>query len=192
VRDDQVIEIVPLVNVDEVHQGELDLHGILGVDQAKEVRDAGDMGVDGYSRDVVTVTQDTVGCLASHTRQRDEVVKCCRYFTTEPVDEFATARLNVLGLVAKETSGTNVLLQFLLRHSDKVLRRSILLEQGNGDDVHAFIRALRRQNGGDQQLERRGPVQADTGVRISFAKSINDRCRPPPESLCLLRTTCHG
>lgn len=51
----------------------------------------------------------------------------------------------------------------------------VFLEQGFGDDIDLLVRALRREDRGNQELKRVAVIQFAVRVRIGFFQSLDDR-----------------
>jgi len=113
--DDQGIKLIPSHRIEYFHQGKLDLHSILRVNKTKKVGDPRNMSIDRQPRNVKAVTQNTVRCLATHTRQRDKLLKCPWNLTRESIQELTAAVSDVPGLVLIETGRTDILFQFIER-----------------------------------------------------------------------------
>ena len=77
-----------------------------------------------------------------------------------------TARLDVFCLVAIKAGGTDHLLQIRKRDLSKVFRCRQFLKQARGYPVDPFIRALGRQNRGDQKLHRIPVTEGRLDIRV--------------------------
>src|SRR5712664_132119 len=82
------------------------------------------------------------------------------------------------GLCAIETRGAHLLLHGLRFGPRVVARRWVLREESRRDLVHPLVRALSREDRGDQQLEWIPEVERDLGVGIGFLQRVNDRLGP--------------
>jgi hypothetical protein len=74
-------------------------------------------------------------------------------------DEFTAARPDIFRLVPKKTGGLDGLFQLNQWRVRVVRRRVIFFEQFRRNDIDAFVGALRRKNGGDEQLKGVGVIQ---------------------------------
>jgi hypothetical protein len=111
--------------------------------------------------------QDHVGGFAADTGQFDQRVQAVRYQSTVGFRQNPTAGLDVFGLVAIETGGAYQSLDFLEGGQHEILRALELLKELGGDTIDLFVRALRRQNGGQQQFEgvAKMELRLDFGIR---------------------------
>jgi len=78
-------------------------------------------------------------------------------------------------LVRKKARGANVLLEFLWVGIREGIRLWILRKQRRGDDVHAFVGALGRENRRDEQLKGVLVPQRAGDRRIRLVESLEDR-----------------
>ena len=112
------------------------------------------------------VPQNDICRLAAHAGERDEFRHLVRDCAAVFFDERTTGRLNVLRLVPVKADAPDVGHELVGIPLRVVRRRAVLLEQFRRDEVDLFVGALRRQNGGDEQLQRVGKIQLAVGVRV--------------------------
>src|SRR2546430_16757033 len=86
-----------------------------------------------------------------------------------------------LCLVAAEPGAVDLLLEHPWVGSGVILRRPVLREQGGGHHVHTGVGGLRRQNRGDQQLERIAVLERAYRVGICLLEARDDLLQPRAE-----------
>jgi len=109
--------------------------------------------------DVERIAQNDVGGLAPDAIQLRQFLHRARHVAAVTDDEFAAARPDVLRLVPKKTRRLDSLFQFGKRRIRIIRRRTVFFEQLSGDNIDAFVGALRGKNRGDEQFERVGVIQ---------------------------------
>ena len=114
------------------------------------------------------MTQHHVGRLASNARQHGQQRHVGRHFAAMLRDERLGHADQGLRFLAEEAGGFDLLLERWRTSFRQGGRIQVALEQGGCDEVDPRIGRLRRQDGGDQQLERRPVVQLSVGVRVLF------------------------
>src|SRR5690242_7953410 len=184
VIDECVRERQPVVLREERHHILLDLDRILALAQAEAAREPADVRVhDDTLHDAVGVAHHDVGGLACHTGQRDELVHRAWHLAAEALDDQVCRRADALRLVAVEAGLLDVLLQLLQVGARVVRRAAILLEESLRHGVDTLVGALGREDGGDEQLQRRGEIERAGGIGIICPQDRHDRARPPPLAL---------
>ena len=177
VEDQPVAHDRPLLARDQGGQVGLDLDRILLLGQLHAPREPPDMGVDGDARDPERVTEDDVGGLASDARQFHQLIEPPRHLAAvrspaRPRDPSARAllgRIRAAGGCPPAPSG---------RPPRRPRRRDSGGTARSGL-VHPLVGRLRRQDGGDQQLERGGEVQRAPCVGVHDAQLPDDPPRSP-------------
>jgi hypothetical protein len=109
VVDDQRVKLVPSLRFEDLHQGKLDLYGIICIDKAEKIRDPRYMGINRQPRNVKTVTQNTVRRFSSNPRESHKILECAGYFTGVTIKKLAAAIPYILGLVLVKPSCPDVL-----------------------------------------------------------------------------------
>src|SRR5947208_1733583 len=182
VQDQRVREPRPLVARHERHQVALDLHRVLLCRQTEQRRESLQVGVD-HAPFVLAEpgAEHDVRGLAAHTGELNQLLHGVGYRTSMALDQRLRHPDDGFGLVAEEPRAVDLLLQDLRVGAGVVLRRAILREQRRGDQVDPRVGGLRRQDGGDQQLERALVVQRAGGVGIGLLETGDDLAdaRPP-------------
>jgi hypothetical protein len=84
------------------------------------------------------------------------------------LDYFAHRALNAFRFVAVEAGGFDRVFQFGERRIHIILRCAIFPEQRRRDDVDAFVRRLRRENGRYEELQRGMEIQLAMRGWINF------------------------
>lgn len=152
--DDQGVELIPSLWIKDVHQGKLDLYGVICINKAQEIRDSRYMGIDCQPWNVKTVTQNTVRRFPSNSRESYKILECAGYFTGVTIKELAAAIPYVLGLVLVKSGCPDILFK-LFQWGAGVVRGIFKTgEQRRCDLVHTLVRALRRQDRSNEELER--------------------------------------
>ena len=88
-------------------------------------------------------------------------------------DDFARFT-DVPGFVAKEAGSMNERFDIFRFRPGKLIRSPILPEQRRRDDVDHLVRALRREDRRDQQLQRIRKVKSTLRIRIRSFQSGDD------------------
>ena len=129
------------------------------------------MGVDGDGGTVERDGRDDVRRLAADARELQELVIVLRDFATVLLAERHACRHDVLRLVAEQAAVADLIFECGQTHGDDGRGRRGLLEQARRRDVHALVRALRREDDGDEQFER--IVELERGLRASVDLAEN-------------------
>lgn len=165
VEDEPVAEIGPSgawEKLDEIFF-DFDRIGIPG--EAEPGGETSDVGVDDDAIvDGEGVAEDDIGGLASDSGQGGEGGHGAGDMA---VVEFADLRgggADVAGFVAEESGGVDEGFELFLRDGGKGLGGGAADEEGGGDHVDPLVRALRGEDGGDEELERVG--EGEFAVRI--------------------------
>src|SRR5262245_24361014 len=98
----QVTKLHPIFLRYDLHQVALDLVRVLPPRTAKPLRDPPDMGIDADGRYAEGISEKDVRRLASHARQRKQIVKLIRHLAAESFHKRAASILNRACLVAIE------------------------------------------------------------------------------------------
>ena len=160
VQDQPPRERVPFEIGENLHQVAFHLDGIGLVRESQAVRHALHVRVDDHTdMRAERVAEDDVGRLASDAGQREELLHGPRDLAIEFVEDAGGHPLKALGLVPVETGRAYRLLELFPVHLRIIAGRPVALEKIRRDAVHALVRALRREDGRHDQLERIGPVE---------------------------------
>src|SRR5690348_11769932 len=176
--DDQQVRALgePALGQD-LHELVVDLIGILRLGQPQALGDTEDVGVHGERVDAEGVAEHHVGGLEPHAGQLDEGRALARHLAAVTLDERLGHAEQRAGLGAEEARRADLALELLRPGLRQRVGSWIRLEQTGRDHVDALVGALRRENGGDQQLERRVEVERDLGVGISALEGVEDLAR---------------
>jgi hypothetical protein len=178
VVDQSVRKIDPFVAWQERHQIVLDFDRIGVLCETQTLAYAADVGVDDHSRsDAKGRAEHNVGRLAAGSRQLDELLELAGNFAAVLLDKQSAARLNILGLIAKEAGGLDDLFQFLDGQFGELFGGRVAGEEIGSDDIHSGVGALRRKDSGDQELKWSVVAKGAFGFGIGFAQRIGDSQR---------------
>src|ERR1035441_1138012 len=123
---------------------------------------------------LVPRAQHDVGGLARHSGQLQQLLHGARHLPAEFADQFAGCAHDRLRLVAEKPGGANVGFELFRLKRGKGLWRRVFLEKDRRDQVDAYVGALRRENGRDQQLPRAVVMQSAGRARIALVESPQD------------------
>ncbi|PQM49443.1 hypothetical protein C1Y40_00335 [Mycobacterium talmoniae] len=165
VEDHPVAEQRPLVTFDEFADGVFDLDRVLLGGPPPAPHQPPEVGVDGDAGDIEGIAEDDVGGFAAHPGQGDQLGHGGRHLPVEPFHQSLPEADQRGCLVTEETGGADEVFELGAVGLGVVQRGPIAGEQRRGGQVDALIGALRRQDGGHRQLERRGEVQLATHFR---------------------------
>ena len=93
------------------------------------------------------VAEDDVGCFSANASQRSQFAHGLRNFPVELFHQSGATCLNIFGLATKEADAADLKFQFSQRSGGIIASRAVLFEEGRGDGVDLFIRALCREDG---------------------------------------------
>lgn len=137
---------------------------------ARAVANAKDMGVDGLRRMPPPHVQHHIGGLATNAGQRHEGGAGGRYLPIIEIDQHLAELDHVLGLVAIQPDGFDMLDQTRLAQRQHLLRRVGDFKQLFRGLIDAHIRRLRGQRHGDHQSIGVGVVQLALGLGLGGLK----------------------
>ena len=169
------------------HLGELVVNSlrIVGAGETEALGHAEDVSVDGDRGLVERVAEHDVGSLQSDTGECDERITGSGNLAPVAIDKRLRHPEHRLRLRAEEAGRLDLALEALRRRRHVVGGPTVSLEQRRRHDVHAFVGALRGEDGRDEQLERRREVQRTLRVRICLLERRDDRARTL--ALCIHR-----
>src|SRR5262245_19009322 len=142
VEDHAVAEHRPVLFGNQLHKIMLDFHGVLVLRQPHAPRQPADMRIDGDAGHAIRVAEDHVRRLAADARQWHQSLHGCRDLAAVFFDNQPAARLDVLGLVAKEAGRLDGFLQLADVSISERLGIRIACEQCRRDHVDAHVSAL--------------------------------------------------
>src|SRR5262245_38364682 len=158
----------------------VNLVGIVRARETQALRDAEDVGIDRDGRLAERIAEDHVRGLEPDAGKRHERIARARNFPAVLVLERLRHRDERAGLRAIEPGRADFLFERGRLGPGVVACPGVLLEQSGRDHVHALVRALRREDRGDQELERGLEVERDLGVRIGLLQGPDDLPGPGP------------
>ena len=170
-----VAELRPLRLRHQRHQLRLDFFRVRFRRQAEPLRQPRDVRVHDHAGvEVEGVAENDIRRLAPDAGERREFVHGARHFAAEFFHQRNAAGLDVFGLVVEKAGRLDGLLQFHPRRLRIIRRRTVFFEQFPRHQIDAFVRALRGENGGDEQLERIGKIQFAVRRRVSLPERADD------------------
>lgn len=175
-----MMHVRPMRPRHDLHELALHLVGSRGTYEAQPVCDAEDVRVDRDRRGSERDGKDDVRGLAADAGQAEKVLHAARHLAVESRDDLARCADDAFGLGPEKSTRVDVGFELAGRERSERLRRGELPEQRRGDQIDARVRALRRQNDSDQQLECIAEPQGRRGVGIFRAEALEYRCLPLP------------
>jgi len=145
----------------------LNLHRVEVFRQPQKSREALDVRIDDNSgRQAKSRAKHHVCRLSSDTRQGDHLVERPRQLPTKLIDQRLSHAAQVCRLRSKKPGRLDDLLDIRLLRSGQSGGSRILREQRRRDHVDPLVRALRREDGGCQQLKRGVVLQRALGSDV--------------------------
>ena len=132
------------------------------------------MRIDRDARHAESRAENDVRRLAAHAGQRDQFLHRGRYLAVVQFHKLPAAGEDALSFVAEKARRLDHFLQLALLRRRERVSIGIAGKQGGRDAIDALIRALRRQNRGNEQLQRIGVVQSAMGIGILLGQLAND------------------
>ena len=129
------------------------------IGESDQPRQPPHMGVDRESGLAQSVPEHHVRGLATHAGEPEQAFHRAGEFAVELLDDGLRRRDDVRGFRVVEPAGEDGLFEFVLRTRRERRRVRPPPEEVARDHVHAFVRALGRQNRRDEQLKRRHVLQ---------------------------------
>ena len=175
VVDDLVREIDPTTLGNDPHQLLLDLLGRIALSQTEAAGDAEDMRIYHDSFGLLkTDAEDNVGGFAGGTGNCDQLGQGLRNLAAEVFDHLAGRALDGFGLVVKEAGGAYEGFEFRQSGLGHCGRGRVAAEELRRHHVDAHIRALRGEDGGDQQFPGRAMDEGALDLGIGFVEGFED------------------
>ena len=109
---------------------------------------------------------DHVRRLSAHARKRLQFLLRGGYFAAETLQNILRGGKNVLRLIPVKSAGKNLSFEFLLRKGEHLFGRVVFFKKLRSHFIHPFVRALRRQNDGDEQFVGRTVQERGAGAEI--------------------------
>ena len=155
--DEDVGKPAPPFGGKELFDVFFDLVRVLVLREAQPEGEPLHVGVHHHARDIKGRAQDAVGGLPAHPGELYQFLHGGGDLAAVLFQKTLAASPDGPGLVPEKPGGPDILFQFRDRHGQEVFRPPVLFEEVPGDPVHLFVRALGREDGGDEELKR-GPV----------------------------------
>ena len=174
VQDQPVVDIQLELGGHHFEQLLLHLIHILAYRKAGAVRYPEDMGIDGDGGPAKGGVEHHVGGLAADARQGFQRFAVFRHLAAVALQQDGAGLDDVLGLGVEEANGLDVTLDPVHPEAQHPLRGIGHRIEFIGRLVDADIGRLRREQHGDQQLERRVEIELCGGVGIVFPQPLQD------------------
>ncbi len=136
------------------------------------------MRVTGDGRDSKGIAQHDIRGLSADARQGRELLHRARDLAAEVLDDLARGPLDADGFVVVEAAGADVLLDLFQIRVGPIGGGFIFPEQLRRDHVDPDIRALGRENRRDQQFQRVGEMQRDSGIGVGLLQDRQNLLDP--------------
>ena len=175
-EDEKVREENPFRSRHDPHQVLLHIHRVPGARQSQPARHPVHVGVHHDSvRDSVAHAQDHVRGLPRHSRKREQVLHPRWDLPLVRLHDAARGAAERAGLVVEEAGGADQLLHLL--HAGIPERRGIgkAREESRRHLVHPLVRALRGEDGRDEELERIVVTERAGRVGIRGPEALDQR-----------------
>ena len=168
VPDEHVAYVAPLVLRELSHQPLLDGgDGCVFGGEGEAFAEAVDVGVDDEAGvDVEGVAEDDVGGFSRNAAEGEKLVHGLRHLALEVLHERGHGGVDGLGFVAKEADGFDVGFDLVRHRRGEGGGRGEGFEKRGRDFVDGDVGGLCRENGGDEQLVRRGVIEFTDGVWV--------------------------
>lgn len=180
--DEDVREVDPVLPGNELH--ELLLHELRGrsFGEAQAMREAEHVGVDDEAiRDTERGTEDDVRRFARDTWKNEELRHRSWYLAFEIGLHPGRRTLDGFRLVPIEAGRADDALELGPVRRGQVRYRWIPGKEPGRDQVHPRIRALGREDGRDEELERALVREGAGRFRVGFAQPVDDDSTPSAE-----------
>ena len=151
--DQPMAEDCPLVPRQDTDQVGLDFLGVFLTGQPETQGEALDVGVDdnpGF--DAKRVSEHDIGGFSADTCQSSEGLHGAGHFAAVFGDQVGATGTDVFSFGPEKTGGLDNTFQVVLGNVGVILGGSAALEEGFGDEIDPFVGALRRENGGNEEL----------------------------------------
>jgi len=154
VVDNQMRVERPVLFRDQLHKIEFYLHGIGVTRQSQQTINTDHMSIHGDSRNTEGISQNNIGRLPPHSRDRNKIFHTSRDFSAESLKNRLRSPQNILGFISIKTRTANSLLDFAGVRSSNGPHAWILFEKDRCHPVHESVRTLSREHGRHQELPR--------------------------------------
>ncbi len=149
-------KVDPFLTREKLVQFFFDLHRVFRCDDTQSAANPRDVGVDHHAAcDAKGIAQNDVRRLASHARQRHQLVQRAGDLPIVLFHKCLTTGLDVFCLVAKEAGAADELLEGRKAHGRQIFCSGILGKELLGHLIDPLIGALRRKDCRHKQLQGR-------------------------------------
>ena len=174
--DEEMGKKGPVLLGDDFNECLLDFDGIVLAGETQPAGETADMGVDDDAfGEVESVTENHISGLSAHAGELVEMFHGPRNLAAVILDQGGGAAADRFGLGAEESGGADEAFELGGRDLSKMLGRGAALEKGGCDFVDPVIRALGREDGGDEELEGILVVEFAMGGRVGAFELGNDQ-----------------
>ena len=177
--DEPVAAVGPAPRLPQCRDVLLHAQRVLRRRPPQAAREPAHVGVHGDGGLTEGVAEHDVGGLAPHARQGHELLAAARHPPLEALGERLTDAEQMAGLSALEAERPQDRLEVLAPGRPQGRGVGVALEELGGDGVDARVSGLRRQDGGDEQLEGAVMIQGAGGVRVEGHELVVDGARTP-------------
>ena len=176
--DERMRKRGPLLFGEKLHEVKLNFIRIVFGGKAHSVREPFDMGVDDDAGNSKRGSKNDVGGFSADAGELCEFLH--RFWNLPFVfcDQFVTAGNNAFGLIPVKSGRPDVLLKCPWGCRGVVSGGFVFLKEVFCDLVHSFVRALSRENGGHEELQRISMMEGTLGVGDLFSEDRKDLPRP--------------
>lgn len=150
----------------------LDLFGAIALGKSQPSGQAAEMRVHDQPRFPEHLGPKQMRRFASDARQPHEGVEIFRNLPFVFAEEGLRQEVNGARLVPEETGGADFVFQRRQGYGGPIGGGAVFLEQGGGQFIHPAVRALCREDRGNRQFHRRGPIQLATSIRIGLPQNL--------------------
>ncbi len=165
----------PFLFGDDLHQILFDLDGVGVLRQIQAARDALDVRIHhDAGRDSERGAEHYVRRLPRGAGDREEFLNGAWDLAAEISQDFSSGSDHRLRFVVEEPRGADILSQLGLIDVREILDGGVFTEQAGGHFIYALIRALSRQNGGDEEFPRVGVMERTGGAGVHLIENRED------------------
>ena len=170
----------PAIFRNHFHQIRLDLLRVRILRQSQPARKPLHVRINNHSRrNSESSSQHDVPSLSRDARKREDLLHRAWHFAAKLLDDLFASAQDRFRLVAVKAGRADFLLDVTRVRIRERGRSWILLEEPRRNHVHALVSTLRRQNGGDQKLERIVMFQCAARCWIRFVEPMQDGFHSP-------------
>ena len=158
---------------DEFREIGLDIFGRPSIGQPEPLRKPRYVRINDHTRrDPKSIPQNNIRRLEGNASERQEVFHRLRDLAAIRLQKPLARRFYILRLVAEKSGRVDLFFELRLGKLDEMFRCRVLPEKLGGDYIYALVRALSRQDRGDQKLKGICVVERAMRVRIGLFKAF--------------------